>query len=101
MTHQSDANPNGALAVVADPYERFSALRIERPAPGILCLVLDGPNLNAVGALEHAQLPDVWPVIDRDDSVRAVVVRGEGKAFSAGGSFELLNEMVNDPVVRT
>lgn len=85
----------------SDPYARFTAFRVDRPQEGILRITLDAPNLNAVGPDAHAQLPEIWPVIDRDDSVRAVVVRGEGKAFSAGGTFELLTAMVEDPVVRT
>lgn len=92
---------NGQSPPASDPYARFTAFRVERPEEGILRIVLDAPNLNAVGADAHAQLPEIWRVIDRDDSVRAVVVRGDGKAFSAGGTFELLAEMVDDPVVRT
>ncbi|NMH95949.1 enoyl-CoA hydratase/isomerase family protein [Pseudonocardia acidicola] len=86
---------------MSDAYARFSALRFERPEDGILRIVLDGPNLNAVGPAEHEQLADVWPVIDRDESVRVVVIQGAGKAFSAGGSFDLVTEMANDPAVRT
>ncbi len=82
-------------------YSAFTALRIERPEDAILRIVLDGPNLNAVGADGHQQLAHIWPVIDRDDSVRAVVVQGEGRGFSAGGSFDLIESMVADPVVRT
>jgi enoyl-CoA hydratase len=82
-------------------YASFSALRIERPADGILRIVLDGPNLNAVGPEAHQQLADIWPAIDRDPSVRAVLVRGEGRAFSAGGSFDLIDSMVNDPAQRS
>jgi len=44
----------------------------------------------------HRDLADVWPAIDRDETVRAVLVRGEGKAFSSGGNFDLLDEMMND-----
>jgi enoyl-CoA hydratase len=84
-----------------DPYDRFSALRIERPADGVLRIVLDGPNLNAVGADAHEQLADVWLVIDRDPGVRVVLVQGAGKGFSAGGSFDLIESMVADPAVRT
>jgi enoyl-CoA hydratase len=84
-----------------DPYARFTALRLERPEPGILQIVFDGPNLNAVSAEGHAQIADIWPVIDRDDTVRVVLVRGAGKAFSAGGSFDLIESMVGDPVRRT
>jgi enoyl-CoA hydratase len=44
----------------------------------------------------HRDLADVWPAIDRDETIRAVLVRGEGKAFSSGGNFDLLDEMMND-----
>jgi len=82
-------------------YDRFPALRVERPEDFILEIVLDGPNLNAVDADGHGQLADIWPVIDRDESVRAVVIRGAGRGFSAGGSFDLIESMVADPAVRT
>ncbi|GAA3240190.1 enoyl-CoA hydratase/isomerase family protein [Pseudonocardia petroleophila] len=82
-------------------YDRFPALRVERPEESILEIVLDGPNLNAVGADAHAQLADIWPAIDRDESVRVVVIRGAGRGFSAGGSFDLIESMVDDPAVRT
>jgi enoyl-CoA hydratase len=55
---------------------------------------LSGPNLNAVDARAHAELADVWRVVDQDSATRAVVVQGEGRAFSAGGSFELIDEVI-------
>lgn len=83
-------------------YEQFSALKIDRPAEGILRIVLDGPNLNAVGPQAHREIADIWPVIGLDDSVRAVLVRGAGeKAFSAGGSFELVEDMIDNYSSRT
>ena len=44
----------------------------------------------------HRDLADIWPVIDRDPAVRVVLVRGEGKAFSSGGSFDLIAETIGD-----
>ncbi|WP_440712430.1 enoyl-CoA hydratase/isomerase family protein [Gordonia sp. FQ] len=83
-------------------YEEFSTLRVERPSEGVLQVVLTGPNLHAVGPQAHADLADVWPVIARDESVRAVIIRGEGeKAFSAGGSFDLIQDMTGDYAGRT
>lgn len=46
-----------------DPYEGFTALRFERPAPGLLHLVLDAPNLNALDAAAHRELADGSPVV--------------------------------------
>ncbi|WP_406276749.1 enoyl-CoA hydratase/isomerase family protein [Nocardia sp. NBC_00881] len=88
-------------AAQREKYARFTAFRVEFPEPGILRIVLDAPKLNAVDSEAHSQLPEIWQVIDRDPDVRVVVVRGEGKAFSAGGTFDSLREMVSDPVVRT
>lgn len=78
-------------------YDEFSSLQFDRPAPGVLRIVLDGPGLHAVTTQMHGDLADVWPAIARDDSVRAVLIRGAGdKAFSAGGSFDLIEDMVGE-----
>src|SRR5215212_1322453 len=78
-------------------YDDFPSLRFDRPADdGVLHVVLEAPGLNSVGPQMHRDLADVWPAIDRDESIRAVLVRGEGKAFSSGGNFDLLDEMMND-----
>ena len=81
-------------------YEAFETLTFENPAPGVLGIVLDSPGLNSVGPQMHTDLADVWPVIDRDPQVRSVLVRGAGKAFSAGGNFTFINSMINDYDVR-
>ncbi|WP_068183342.1 enoyl-CoA hydratase/isomerase family protein [Mycobacterium sp. UM_CSW] len=78
-------------------YDEFPSLRFERPADdGVLHIVLAAPGLNSVGPQMHRDLADVWPAVERDETVRAVLVRGEGKAFSSGGNFDLLDEMIND-----
>ncbi len=77
-------------------YQEFPSLRFETGAPGVLHMVLDAPGLNSVGPQMHRDLADIWPVIDRDPDVRVVLVRGEGKAFSSGGSFELIDQTIND-----
>jgi enoyl-CoA hydratase/carnithine racemase len=79
----------------------FPSLRFDSPADGVLRVTLDGPGLNAVGADAHRDLADVWLSIDRDAEVRVAVVQGAGTAFSAGGSFDLIEEMTNDFAVRT
>jgi enoyl-CoA hydratase len=75
-------------------YEDFPHLTFERPADGVLRIVLDGPGLNAVDQHVHRELADVWPVVDRDDETRVALLQGAGKAFSAGGSFELIDEVI-------
>ena len=56
---------------------------------GVLELVLNEPaKLNAVDGELHKALADVWRVIDADPRVRAVLLRAEGRAFSAGGDLD-------------
>lgn len=84
-----------------DRYQQFPGLRIDRPEPGILRMILDTPGkLNAVDAVKHANLADVWLVIDRDPETKVVVVHGEGGAFSAGGDLDMIREIVADPDTR-
>jgi enoyl-CoA hydratase len=77
-------------------YDDFPSLRIERADHGVLHVVLDAPGLNSVGPQMHRDLADIWPAIGRDPDVRVVLVRGEGKAFSSGGSFELIDETMGE-----
>jgi enoyl-CoA hydratase len=86
---------------VADTYDAFPNLRFERPRPGVLQIVLDGPGLNAVDHQVHRQLADVWMTVDRDPDVRVALLTGAGRAFSAGGSFDLLADLTTDYAVRT
>jgi enoyl-CoA hydratase len=85
---------------VTDRYDEFTALSFDRPSEGVLRITLDAPGLNSVGPDAHAQLADVWLTIDRDDDVRVAMIRGAGKGFSAGGSFELLDGIMGDETVR-
>ena len=84
-----------------DPYAAFPSLRCERPEAGILRIVLDAPGLNSVGPQMHRDLADVWLAVDRDRATRVAIVQGEGRAFSSGGSFELLGSMIDDYARRT
>ena len=81
-------------------YEQFSSFTFENHEPGVLEIVFDGPNLNAVDERAHTQIPALWPIIDKDPEVRVVIVRGAGRAFSAGGSFELIDAQIDDYRVR-
>ena len=83
-----------------DGYEAFPELTFDRPGDRVLRITLEAPGLNAVGADAHRQLADVWPVLDRDPDTDVALLRGAGRAFSAGGSFELLESLMSDHAVR-
>lgn len=85
---------------MTDRYAEFDALTFDRPAPKVLRITLDGPGLNSVGPEAHRQLADVWLAVDRDPDTNVALIRGAGKGFSAGGSFELLDDLMSDPAVR-
>src|ERR1700704_5695597 len=82
-------------------YGRFSRLLIDRPHPRVLRVVMNRPEkLNAADGEMHADLTEIWRVIDTDPSVNAVLLTGAGKAFSAGGDLELVDTMRADYDVR-
>ena len=82
-------------------FGRFHELKFSRPAEGVLQITLDGPNLNAVGVDAHRELADVWLAVDRDPATRVVLLTGAGTAFSAGGSFDLIDGIVDDYEIRS
>ena len=78
-------------------YGRFSRLLIDRPHPRVLRVVMNRPEkLNAADGEMHADLTEIWRVIDTDPSVNAVLLTGAGKAFSAGGDLDLVDKMIAD-----
>jgi len=85
---------------MADRYADFTDLQFDSPAPGVLRITLDGPNLNAVSPAVHRQLADVWLAVDRDPDTKVALLQGAGRAFSAGGSFELIDSIINDEATR-
>lgn len=63
---------------------KFTTIRHEIE-DGILTLVLDRPDhLNAFTVKMAAELEHTFVSVNDDDSVRAVIVTGEGRAFCAG-----------------
>lgn len=65
-------------------------LRVEHPADGVALVTLNRPErLNALDdELLLRSLPGTFADLAEDESVRAVVVTGEGRAFCAGADLE-------------
>ena len=85
---------------MTDRYTDFPDLTFDRPADGVLRITLDGPGLNAVDRAVHRQLADVWLAVDRDPDTNVALLRGAGRAFSAGGSFEMVEQIMDDGAAR-
>lgn len=81
-------------------YDVPTEITVEADGP-IRIVRLNRPDdLNAVNHELHEGLADLWPQINADDEVRAVVLTGNGRAFSAGGDFTYLRELSEDLALR-
>ncbi|GMU79820.1 MAG: enoyl-CoA hydratase [Acidimicrobiia bacterium] len=81
-------------------YDLPDAVRVDADGP-IRIVTLSRPeHLNAANDELHAGLARVWPQLSADAGARVAVVTGAGRAFSAGGDFDLLDRMANDRGLR-
>lgn len=77
-------------------YDVPPSILVERDET-VLVVRLNRPEqLNATNRELHKGLAELWPQIDADPEVRAVVLTGNGRAFSAGGDFGYIDELVKD-----
>ena len=85
-------------AIDAARYAReFPSLQFFGHEAGILELVIANKGrLNAATEAMHRDLALVWRAVDIDESVRVVLVRGEGANFSSGGDFDMIERMIED-----
>ena len=76
---------------------RYEYLRLDLRPDGVLVVTLYNPEtLNSVTEKGHGELVTIWSEIDADPDVRVVLLRGEGRAFSSGGDFEMISEVLTD-----
>ncbi len=74
-------------------YHEFQHILFEKREPHILWLTLNRPEvLNAANTRLHTELVEVWQTIDRDPDVHVAVVTGAGRAFSAGGDLQMVED---------
>jgi len=57
-------------------------------------------QLNAANATLHTALARVWGRLAEDKDVRVVILTGAGRAFSAGGDFDLIERIAHDAEFR-
>lgn len=79
-------------------YDIPAVIQVEEDGP-IRIVRLNRPNeLNATNHELHHALAQLFPQIDTE--ARAVVLTGNGRAFSAGGDFGYLDELTHDEALR-
>jgi len=84
----------------ADPYANYTKLRIERPAPKVLRIIMDNGRMNSADHAMHAELARIWKDVDQDPEVNVAILTGAGKVFSAGGDFNMIKDLMSDPEAR-
>jgi len=78
-------------------YTGYERLSFDYPMPRVLRVTFDRPErYNALDAVGHKEITYVWREIDDDRDIDCVIVTGRGKAFSAGGDFEMIEKMRGD-----
>ncbi|HKJ25102.1 MAG TPA: enoyl-CoA hydratase/isomerase family protein [Myxococcota bacterium] len=81
-------------------YDLPDAVRVETDGPVRIVRLSRPDQLNAVNEDLHLALTRVFPQLTADADARVAVITGEGRAFSAGGDFDLLDRMVKDRRLR-
>jgi len=81
-------------------YDITPEIQIESDGPVRIIRLNRPEQLNATNHGLHKGLAELFPQIDADDDARAVVLTGNGRAFSAGGDFTYIDELIEDPALR-
>jgi enoyl-CoA hydratase len=82
-------------------YDVPESIEVEADGP-IRIVRLNRPEqLNATNDELHHGLAGVFAQVDADREARAVVLTGNGRAFSAGGDFEYLDQLTHDTELRS
>ena len=86
---------------MADRYAAYERLAVRRHPEGVLEIVMGAPGkLSTADHVLHRELAEIWRDVDTDPETRVAILRGEGKGFSAGGDFGMIEEMIGDFHVR-
>ena len=81
-------------------YDLPDVISIEEEGPLRIVRLNRPDHLNAISEELHLGLTRVFPQLSADRGARVAVLTGEGRAFSAGGDFDLLDRMARDMELR-
>ena len=83
-------------------FSEYEHLLFERRDNGVLLVTMNRPDkYNAADEQMHGELARVWTEVSDDQETKVAVVTGAGRAFSAGGDFNYLDELRRDEALRT
>jgi len=77
-------------------YPDYKSLKLDWPEERVLRVTISRGKMNSLDFDLHRDLGSIWRLIDADPQVSSVVVTGEGKVFSAGGDFEMIERILAD-----
>ncbi|MDP6377742.1 MAG: enoyl-CoA hydratase/isomerase family protein [Pseudomonadales bacterium] len=82
---------------MSERYRNYERLKFDYPQDRILRITISRPErLNALDAIGHRELTYVWREVDEDRDIDCVILTGDGKAFSAGGDFDMIEKITKD-----
>ncbi|MGW1802444.1 enoyl-CoA hydratase/isomerase family protein [Streptomyces sp. NPDC001984] len=76
-------------------WDKYKHLDIRYVEDGILQITINRPaQLNAMDQATHREMSEVWDDVSKDPDTRVVLVTGAGRAFSAGGDFDMAEAQI-------
>ena len=81
-------------------YDLPEVITVEADGPVRIVRLARAEQLNAINDELHLGLTRLFPQLSADTDARVAVITGEGRAFSAGGDFDLLDRMARDRGLR-
>ncbi|MSV79932.1 MAG: hypothetical protein F2868_04610, partial [Actinobacteria bacterium] len=101
LTHLSRATPRPHLHWRPEmAYVPTPDIIIEHDGPVAIVTLNQPDQRNAFSDAMHDGMQEIWTHLAKDRSVRAIVITGAGKAFSAGGNIPGFIRSYEDPIHR-
>lgn len=75
----------------------YETIKVEEAAPGVTVIAFNRPDVaNALSTQMGRELLDVWSKLRGDETLRCVILRGEGRHFQAGADLKERNGMTDE-----
>lgn len=81
---------------MAYQYPEYQSLKLDRPADRILRITMSRGKMNAMDFEFHHSVAEIWRHVEEDPDTSVAILTGEGRAFSAGGDFDLEEQVIQD-----